>query len=99
MAAVLDADTIAALLAGQKSRGDYDRVITEFLTSGEPGWLVDLETGPLAGKSAKQVKTGLDNARKRTDQAGKLVHEGGADIKVILNDEKAYVINTAVAAA
>lgn len=107
MANTLDAATIQALLSKQKSRGDYDADLSEFLSSGEAGVEIDLTSGRFAGKRAKQVKVGFDNARKKTNEKG-LVHAGGNLVKVIAlnsknddegnavnpDDEHVYLINT-----
>lgn len=95
MAALTQAQ-IQELLANQRSRGDYDAVLAEFLDSGEAGIQVDLESGVLAGKDAKKVKTGLDNARKRINQStGKPVFEQGHAVKVIVAEDNVFLINTA----
>lgn len=105
MANVLDAATIANLLSKQKSRGDYDAELVAFLESGEAGIEVSLTDGRFTGRAAKMVKTGLDNARKRTKEGGGLVHEGSQNVKVIAlgnkekgEEEHVYLINTAVGA-
>ena len=95
----LTAEAITALLSNQKSRGDYDAEIGEFLASGEAGILVPLDEGRFAGKDAKKVKTGLDNARKRMNSGGTgLVHEGGNNVKVIVSEDQVFLVNTAVSA-
>lgn len=105
MSNVLDAATIQELLSKQKSRGDYDAQLRAFLQSGVPGIEVSLTDGIFAGKQPSNVKTGFDNARKRSTDAGP-VHPGGAAVKVIAvketaenaNDGHLYLINTGVAA-
>lgn len=89
----LSPDQIAALLAKGRTRGDYDRVLRDFVESGEAGIEVPLSEGALAGKTSKQAKTGLDNARKRTNDQGKLVVEGAQNVKVIENEGHVYLIN------
>ena len=91
----LTPEKIAELLAKGRARGAYDPVLADFIASGEAGIEVEL-TGALAGRNAKQVKTGLDNARKRTNDNGKLVHEGAQNVRVIEADDTVYLINTAV---
>lgn len=109
MATAIDAQTIQMLLSKSKTRGDYDADLREFLSSGEAGVEIDLSTGRFAGKRAKQVKTGFDNARKKSNDEG-LVHPGGKTVKVVaINDknnddgtpkgeteEHVYLINTAL---
>lgn len=79
----LSADQIQDLLAGARSRGEYDTYLKEFLESGDAGRLVDRESGTLAGKRAEQVKVGIENAKKRTNDAGQFLHPGAQSIKVI----------------
>lgn len=84
MAQALTAEMIQTLLSSAKSRGDYDQVLSDFINSGEAGIEVDLQSGPLTGKRAKQVKVGFDNARKKPNKEGTgLVHPGGKNVKVI----------------
>lgn len=91
----LTPEKIAELLSKGRARGAYDPVLKDFIASGEAGIEVEF-TGTLAGRNAKQVKTGLDNARKRTDDNGKLIHDGAQNVRVIESDEHVYLINTAV---
>lgn len=80
----LTAEMIQTLLSQTKSRGEYDGVLRDFLNSSEAGVEVDLDNGPLAGKRAKGVKIGFDNARKKTNkETGGFVHPGGKDVRVI----------------
>jgi hypothetical protein len=90
----LTPEKIAELLSKGRARGAYDPVLSDFLASGEAGIEVPF-TGTLAGRTAQQVKTGLDTARKRTDANGKLVHEGAQNVRVISADDNVYLINTA----
>jgi hypothetical protein len=103
VATALNAGRIAELLAKQKSRGDYDAELREFLAGGEAGIEVPLTEGRFTGKSAKMVQTGFNNARKRTNEGGQPVHPGGSAVKVIVEKddsdvEHVFLINTAVAA-
>lgn len=99
----LDAATIAQLLASQKSRGEYDSTVSDFLKSGIAGIEIPLDSGVYAGKPAKTVKTGLDLARKRVKD-GSVVHAGGDKLRVIVATEgegesevsHLYLINTAL---
>lgn len=111
MANALSAEMIQQLLSQTKSRGEYDAVLKDFLNSGQAGIEVDLDSGPLAGKRAKQVKVGFDNARKKAKD-GQVVHPGGKDVRVIAitgkdgegneltenSEDHVYLINTALAA-
>lgn len=96
MANVLTPDRIQELLAAGRTRGAYGTVLSNFLESKEPGIEVPLDSGEIAGKSSKQAKTGLDGARKRTDEKGGLVYAGAQNVRVIEQDGKVYLINTSV---
>jgi ribosomal protein S3 len=91
----LTPDKIAELLSKGRARGAYDPILSQFIDSGEAGIEVEF-TGTLAGRNAKQVKTGLDAARKRTDGNGSLVHAGAQNVRVIEADGSVYLINTTV---
>jgi len=90
----LTPDKIAELLSKGRARGAYDPVMESFLTSGEAGIQVEA-TGALAGKTGKQIKSGLEAAKKRTNDNGVLVHEGAQNVRVIEADDNVYLINTA----
>lgn len=82
----LSLDAISSLLAGSRTRGDYDGVLSEFLAPDAPAGIeVDLSGGPLAGKDPKNVVTGFNNAKIRMDKStGKPAHPGGHAVKVLL---------------
>ena len=96
MTNVLTAEKIAELLAAGRVRGGYDKVLADFIESGEAGIEVDLSSGHIAGKTAKQATTGLNLARKRTDDNGKLKVEGANTVRVVEQDGHVFLINTAV---
>lgn len=62
----LTPDMIQDLLAGSRTRGAGTEVIKDFITSGDAGIEVDLNSGPLAGKNPGQAYITLTNAKKRT---------------------------------
>jgi hypothetical protein len=103
MATALDPNMIQQLLSRTRSRGEYDEELSEFLSSGQVGVEIALTEGRFAGKGAKQVKTGFDNARKKTNANG-LVHAGGQNVKVVAvtpkegeeGEEHLYLINQAL---
>src|SRR6476659_4393207 len=82
----LSLDAIAGLLAGSRTRGDYDGELSAFLDPDAPAGIeVDLTSGPLAGKDPKNVVTGFNNAKARMDKnTGKPVHPGGHNVKVLI---------------
>jgi hypothetical protein len=92
MANELTSDQIAALLSGTRSKGEYDRVLDEFLNSDAVGVMVaqadtddkPIGTGEFASKTIAQLATGLNNARTRPNKdTGKPAHPGGNKVKVI----------------
>ena len=102
-APALNADRIAQLLGKAKTRGLYGSELSEFLSSGEAGIEVTLD-GRFAGKTAKQVQTGLNNARKHVSSVtNQPTYPGGNNVSVIVDkdedgNEHVYLINTAVEA-
>ena len=97
MSNVLTPERIQELLADGRTRGAYGQVLKSFLDSGDAGIEVPLDTGDIAGKSSKQAKTGLDMARKRTDDNGNLVYPGANAVRVVEQDGHVFLINTGVA--
>ena len=87
--AELTEDVINQLLASSKQRGQYDAELKQVLDSGLKGVQIDLTNGTFAGKKAQSVKTGLDNARK------KLAEDVQPTVRVIMQDDQVYVINSA----
>ena len=87
---VLSDDRINELLSLSKQRGLYEAEIKAFVESGVRGVEVPLDSGQFAGKKAQSVKTGLDNARKKLEDAD--VKNG---IKVIKQEEQVFLLNTA----
>lgn len=93
MATALNLEDALAVLAGSKQRGGYDVEFTNFLTSGEPGVVVSLTEGQFAGKKAQSVKTGFTNAQKRIAEKGTEEQKPiAANVRVILNEDKVYLI-------
>lgn len=109
----LSLDDITGILGETRSKTNAGEYLRDFLSSGELGREVDLNTGSFAGKPAKVVKTALDNARKKVnDETGQLVIPGGTDIQVrvkqvtngkkgdekVVLEEHLYIINTKLVA-
>jgi hypothetical protein len=89
---ILNDDAIAELLSKTKTRGDYDREIMAFVSGGEKGVEVSLNTGTFAGKKATSVKTGFELARKR--EATLKEQPDAANVRVINADNRIYLIRT-----
>jgi len=92
----LTPEKIAELLAKGRVRGGYDKVLDDFLTSGDAGIEVDLTSGAIAGKTSKQALTGLNGAKKRTNDKGELIHPDAVNVRVIESDGNVYLIRTDV---
>jgi hypothetical protein len=97
MAANLTLDDIAGLLSGARSKGDYDRVLDEFLDSDAVGIVVAqsdaddkaVTEGDFTGKTVNQIATGLNNARVRMNKdTQQPLHPGGHKVKVIKRKQK-----------
>lgn len=112
METALDLSQIGDILGGTRSKTNAAEYLREFLASGDLGREVNLTAGSFAGKSAKQIKTALDNARKKvSDETGQLSVPGGTDVQVRVKqvtegkgdakrivEEHLYVINTKLVA-
>lgn len=93
MAQALDMSQINAVLANSTQRGEYDREFDTFLSSGEAGVMVALDSGSFSGRKAQSVKTGFENARKRVAEKGTDEAKAtAANVRVILNEDKVYLI-------
>lgn len=92
----IDTDKIQSLLAGGRQRGVAGKVIKDFLDSGEAGIEVPLDEGAFKGKTAKQAKMALDNAKKSSNANG-LVFAAGPDLRTFVekdgDTERVYLIN------
>lgn len=92
----IDTDKIQALLAGGRQRGVAGKVIKDFLDSGEAGIEVPLDEGAFKGKTAKQTKMALDNAKKSSNANG-LVFAAGPDLRTFVekdgDTERVYLVN------
>src|SRR3954471_19669150 len=60
----INVDEVDAIFASSKTRGNYDRVMVEFLEKGIQGAGVPLE-GPFADRQLNSLKTGFESARNR----------------------------------
>ena len=80
----LNLEQIAELMSKSRTKGAGEQVLQEFLDSGEQGIVVDLNSGPLAGKNANQAQATLNNAKNRTKQIGEDVQLANPQFKSIL---------------
>lgn len=97
MGNTLSLDDIAGLLSGARSKGDYDRVLDEFLGGSDVGVVVaqsdaddkPVTEGDFTGKTIAQIATGLNNARTRMNKdTQEPLHPGGHKVKVIKRKQK-----------
>lgn len=85
---VLDLQSIGDILGGTRSKTNASDYLRDFLASGDLGREVNLNAGSFAGKSAKQIKTALDNARKKVnEETGTLAIPNGTDVQVRVKQE------------
>lgn len=108
----LDLAFIDEILGSTRSKTNATLYLNEFLSSNELGREIPLDSGMFVGKSAKQVKTALDVARKKVTDDGKLVVPNGTDLTVrikqetngkrgeakVITAEHVYLINTRLVA-
>lgn len=87
----LSPEQITQLMQGARTKGQYVEKLNEFLASGQNGVLVTDEWEEFEGRKTATVKQGFDNARDNKNAA-----EGSDQVKVIVSDDKVYLINLAV---
>lgn len=71
----LTMEQIAELMSKSRTKGAGEKVLQAFIDSNEQGIVVDLTSGPLAGKNATSAVATLNNAKKRTRQVGTTVEQ------------------------
>jgi hypothetical protein len=84
----LTAEQIQALLATSRTKGEYSQYLTQFLDSGEQGVCANDEWISLKDKKASTVKQGFANAIDKKD-----AHADAQFVKVLVNEDKVYLIN------
>lgn len=97
----LTPEQIAELMQKGRTKGAGEKVLQSFLDSQEQGIVVDLTSGPLAGKNATSAVATLNNAIKRTRVNGTTVEKVNPQFENILvkkagkgDDAKVALINT-----
>lgn len=88
-------------MSGARSRNMYGPLLRQFIESGHPGVSINLDSGPLSGKSHTTVKQGFDNALRKVRE---LATEGKTDdpayvagaesVKVTTEGNKIALLNT-----
>jgi hypothetical protein len=90
----LDPSQIRTLLSGARTKGLYVEKLNEFIESGENGVCANEQWVEFEDKKPTTLKQGFDNARD-----SKAAADGSDQIKVMVSDEKVYLINLAVVGA
>jgi len=97
----LTPEQIMELMSKSRTKGAGEKVLQAFLDSGEQGVVLDLTTGPLAGKKAGSAQATLNNAIKRTRTNGDRVEVVNPQFANILvkkagkgDDARVALINT-----
>lgn len=88
----LTQEQIDALLSKSRSSG-YTEKQNEFLASGENGVCVNEQWPEFKDKKANTLKQGFEGAKTKKDAA-----EGADKIKVVVADDKVYLLNLATQA-
>ncbi len=69
----LNPDQIRDIMSKSRTKGAGEIVLQDFLDRGNPGEVVDLTDGILAGKSADSAAATLNNAKNKTSRDGETV--------------------------
>jgi hypothetical protein len=94
----LSADALNEVLSSVPERGAYDRELRDFIESGSAGVEISLTEGRFAGRKPQSIKTGFEQAIKRTDSNGnRTAPEGSEDVSVKVWKERVFMINDRVA--
>lgn len=88
----LTAEQIQQLLGKSRSKGQYIVHLNSFLASGEGGVCANDEWVDLADKKATTLKQGFENAKTNKDAT-----DGAENVKVLVNEDKVYLINLTAA--
>lgn len=67
---ILDTDALADLEQSARRRGEYVKVLEEFMASGAKAARVPLDSGAFSGKATSSVKTGFSNAIEKAKVEG-----------------------------
>lgn len=88
----LTAEQISALLGATRQKGQYLIYMNKFVDSGEGGVCANDEWVDLKDKKASTLKQGFENAKQNKE-----VHDGAENVKILVNEDKVYLINLAAA--
>lgn len=84
----LTPDQIKLIYANRRTKGQYEKYLTEFLASSEDGISVKEVWPTLADKKASTLKQGFDNAKDRKEAP-----EGSEFVDIIVDGENVYLMN------
>jgi hypothetical protein len=90
----LTPDQITALLGATRTKVVYTQYLGDFITSGESGVCVNDTWVDLAQKKSATLKQGFENAKD-----SKTAPAGSENVKVIVNEDKVYLVNLVAASA
>jgi hypothetical protein len=94
----LDPTQLNEILSSVPERGAYDRELKDFLASESAGVEISLVEGRFQQKKPQSVKTGFEQAIKRTDSNGnRVAPEGADDVSVKIYKERVFLINDRLA--
>lgn len=88
----LTPEQIQALLGNARTKGSYTTAMASFLNSGEAGVCVNDTWPEMASKKSATLKQGFENVKNSKDAP-----EGSDTVKVLVNEEKVYLIDLAAA--
>lgn len=96
----INVDEVDAIFASSKTRGNYDRVMVEFLEKGIQGAGVPLE-GPFADRQLNSLKTGFESARNRVIENKDKQHDDATvaaarKVEVVIHNEGIYLLNRSI---
>lgn len=86
-------EQILAVLGKTRQKGQYQGLLVEFLDSNEAGVHAQSQWPQLGEKKASTIKQGFEGAIKRKEAP-----EGSDGVRVLVQDEQVYLINSSLAA-
>jgi hypothetical protein len=88
----LSEEQIKALLGKTRTKNQYVDLLSQFVNSGEVGICANDEFVAIADKKPATIKQGFEAAKDKKEVA-----EGADKVKVVVSDDKVFLINLALA--
>lgn len=88
----LSPEQIQELLGKTRTKGQYVTYLNDFVNSGEGGICVNETFADLSSKKATTLKQGFEHAKENKEAT-----EGAENVKVLVNEDKVYLINLGAA--